>query len=106
MRGLGAIFAVGVLLMAAGCSAKREYGFISHPGTRVANIALDRDPRLTDLAEQLAERSDWPAIDLGYVVDSIDSSTVFSYDDQSFYDQLGGAFHREAESLRVRSLER
>ncbi len=106
MRGLGAIFAVCGLLALAGCAPRRTYVFETRPGARVANIALDRDPGLTDLAEQFAERSDWPSVDFGYVTDEIDSSTVFSYDDQSFYDRLGGSFHRETESLRARSVER
>lgn len=102
MRGLGAI----LLLSCAGCAAPRATVYIGDGRRPPTNLALDRDPRLTQLAEEFSSRSDWPAVDFGYVVDQFEATTVFSYDDQSFYDRLGGAFHRAAETIHIRSVDR
>lgn len=67
------------------------------------NLALGPAPAVNVLAEQFAGRAAAPGAYIGYRLGEMSYSTVFTYDDQSFYDRLGGAYFQEADSFRLQS---
>jgi hypothetical protein len=67
------------------------------------NLALGPGPEVNLLAEQFAGRLAAPGAYVGYRLGEMAFSSVFTYDDQSFYDRLGGAYFQEADSFRLQS---
>lgn len=65
-----------------------------------ANLALGSHPQHVQIGELLTYRSDWPAVRMGYVFEDIASFFIHSYDDQSFYDRLGGGHFNLFEATR------
>lgn len=67
---------------------------------------LARSPLLVQIADAFSIRSDWPSTPIGFYFDDISSYSIMNYDDQSFYDEMGGASYWIAESYRTGSLLR
>lgn len=67
---------------------------------RCANLVLGPTREDALLAEVFAGRSNWPSFSRGYLLDSTTYVTQFQFDDQSFYDRLGGGFVDSTESMR------
>lgn len=92
--------------MLASCASDRA-ARCNHAATVIAPRTkpapyLVLGPKADDvfIAEALAGRSHWPSYDRGYLLDSTTYITQFRYDDQSFYDQLGGGFIDSTETIR------
>lgn len=66
------------------------------------NLALGPSAETNLLAEELTVRSSWPSLPTGYVLDDVTEATEVMFDDQSFYDRLGGSFFRAGQSVRTR----
>lgn len=97
---------IPVLVMASGCGVDRGALLVSTPRHPAPNLVLS--PWREDLraAEAFASRSDWPSSSIGYEYETFEESTLFSYDDQSFHDRLGGGLYHSATSVRFSSRRR
>jgi len=106
MRGSGSILGAGLLLV--GCATPPHATVLVAPCVEdefarrpIANLALGPRGGLPVEAEWFAQRSDWPSVPSGYVFDQVESFTQFLFDDQSFFDRLGGSFFAQSESVRT-----
>ncbi|MBL8877837.1 MAG: hypothetical protein JNG88_01855 [Phycisphaerales bacterium] len=94
------------VLVLVSCASRRgrdceyEASVIRAERPRCANLALGPTREDAVFAEAFAGRLNWPSYDRGYLLDSTTYVTQFQYDDQSFYDRLGGGFMDSTESVR------
>jgi len=65
-----------------------------------ANLALGPSAEVAVLATQMTERSDWPAVDTGYLMDDQTFYATTTYDVQSHFDRFGSLYY---EALSVRT---
>jgi hypothetical protein len=70
---------------------------IYRPG---ANLALGPSPQYVRVASGLTGRREWPAVSVGYVLDDITFLSDVQFDDQYFYDRLGG-YSRLGQTIRT-----
>jgi hypothetical protein len=104
----------GVILLAigvGGCASQphEPRGTVHDPvlaeaflsGRPTANLVLGPSPRTGQIAETLAQRSSWPAVENGYRFDEMTYFSEYTYDDQSFYDYWGGAFISARQTIRT-----
>lgn len=95
-----------LLLTLASCASDRarrsEYApsVVKGDAARVPNLVLGPAAEDAWIAEAFAGRSRWPSVDRGYLLDSTTYITQFRYDDQSFFDRLGGGFIDSTETIR------
>lgn len=92
---------VGLILVVwtmglAGCAAPQMVANI--PPT--ANLALGPSAEVAVLATQMTERSDWPSVDNGYIMDDQTFYATTTYDVQSHFDRFGSLYY---EALSVRT---
>lgn len=65
-----------------------------------ANLALGGNPQDVVVASRLMSRREWPAVSVGYVLDDITFLCDVQFDDQYFYDRLGG-YSRLGQTIRT-----
>jgi hypothetical protein len=99
--------------MLCGCAGRQPFAIIPGPGVgmsggsgRVANLALGPSAEHSYIAEFFAYRSSWPSASVGYRFDDTSYHTEIIYDDQAFYERLGGGYFRAAETIRTGVLVR
>lgn len=73
---------------------------------RTPNLLLGGSAETLEIAQDFAYRSDWPSTPFGYFFDDLSSFTEVVYDDQAFYDRLGGSFYHHGEQIRTGALLR
>ena len=100
--------AIALLSALGGCASKPPHAAVVIHDPAVVerdrppgNLALGPAPAVAALAEQMAGRTPAPGAYVGYALGEMAFSSVFTYDDQSFYDRLGGAYFHEADSFRM-----
>ncbi len=105
MRRAGKI-AVWVVIL-CGCASRQPFAIIPGPGAGAsggsdppANLALGPSAELGRIAELFVYRSSWPSVPIGYRFDDRSYHTEITYDDQAFYERLGGGYFRAAETIR------
>ena len=79
----------------AGCQAPPRFAVLSDeaPEPASANLVLGRYAETAALAEVVALRSDWPAVERGLRLDDVTFYTNVLYDEQAHYDRFGGLFY-------------
>lgn len=100
MKRLAAI--LWTTLLVAGCAGTSGYAVVEPRGgvPRQANLALGPTRGHTQVAQQFAARSDWPAAVLGFRSEDITFYTTITYDQQSYNDRYN-SFYRETQSVRT-----
>ena len=90
------------LLVLASCASDDTRRSAYAPSVVACGPNLVLGPKAEDawLAEAFAGRSSWPSAERGYLLDSTTYITQFRYDDQSFFDRLGGGFIDSTEKFR------
>jgi len=71
-----------------------------------ANLALGPTAEHGRIAEYFTQRSTWPSVPVGYRLDDAAYHVEVIYDDQSFYDRLGGGYFRMSETARTSTMLR
>lgn len=82
------------------CQEPKEPGKGAALRARVPNLALAPVAEDNAFVEAFAYRSEWPAVAMGYRFDDVALLVDDSFDDQSFYDRLGGSHYRSVVSSR------
>ena len=98
--------AIGALLL-CGC-APRERAVVLRSATAAAsgrvmglpNLALGPTADHARIAAFMATRSDWPSVETGYRLGEVSEFSEVIFDEESFYDRLGGGFYRGRQSFR------
>ena len=67
---------------------------------RTANLLLGPTAEHFYIAQTFDYRSDWPSVSNGYHFDQISTYEEVIYDDQFYYDSLGGVYYRAGEEYR------
>ena len=93
-----------LLLLLGGCAVRGPA--VSMLADSRANLLLADRPDELILAQELAGRSDWPAVSRGYVFDEVFTATRVIVDDQSFFDPLGGIHINVGESVQTQTTVR
>lgn len=100
------VFAALVAATLAGCAAPRPAG--ARLTRRSGCIARRPPPNLlsgqADLlasAREFAFRSDWPSTPIGIHVDDVTRYSSVVYDDQTYFDELGGVHERIDTQVRT-----
>lgn len=93
-----------LLLLLGGCAVRGPV--VSTLYDSRANLLLSRQPDELIIAQELAGRSDWPAVSRGYVFDDVFTATRVIVDDQSFFDPLGGIHIDVGESVQTQTTVR
>ncbi len=93
-----------LLLLLTGCAVRPPAVTTLHDGQ--TNLLLSQRPDELVLAQELAGRSDWPALSRGYVFDEVFTATRVIVDDQSFFDPLGGIHINVGESVQTQTTVR
>ncbi len=107
----GTLIAICSVLL-SGCAARDEGTLLFAPEARPAqtapapNLVLGPTAEHARLAEEFAYRANWPSVDLGYRVDDTSYATEVMFDDQVYYDRLGGSFLYGTQSVRTSVLLR
>ena len=96
MKRAGKIAALCALL--AGCAGPGKYAVLHAPA---ANLALGPTAEHVRLGEAFAYRSAWPSVDAGYRFEDTSFFSQVIFDDQSFYDRLGGGLYHETQTVRT-----
>jgi hypothetical protein len=101
------------MLVFSGCAARQPYAVVYGPGKAVPgrraptpNLVLGPSAEHVRIAESFAYRSTWPSVPVGYRVDDVSYGTEVIYDDQAFYDRIGGGYFRMSETVRTSALLR
>ena len=99
---------VATLSLCAGCAAPsgRIQGLVAVGPSAPPNLLLGRFADDARSAQWLAGRADWPAIDAGYRVEDVSTTTEVSVNDESFYDRMGGGFYRTTFTTRTGAVVR
>lgn len=101
--------AVAVLLgLAAGCATPsgRIQALVAVGPERPSNLLVGRRADDTRASQWLAGRTDWPALDFGYRLNDVLTTTDVSVNDESFFDRLGGGYYRTTYSTHTRTVVR
>ena len=111
MKRAGKIAIWAIIL--CGCAGRQPVAILPGPevagsdGTgSLANLALGPSAEHGRIAEMFAYRSSWPAVPIGYRFDDRSYHTEVIYDDQAFYERLGGGYFRATETIRTGVLVR
>ena len=75
-------------------------------GRRTPNLLLGPSAEHFYIAQTFDYRSDWPSVSNGYHFDESSTFNEVIYDDQFFYDSLGGYYYRVGEEYRTRTIVR
>lgn len=97
LRPLRGLICLGLTLAACGCAVPRAGLFVGRPRS---DALLDRDPVVALFAQDLAHRVAWPAVENGYEVNNVEYFSDVTFDEEGFYDELGGGFLRSRFSER------
>lgn len=98
------VAAIVAAAMLAGCAAPRPAGallvrhgqFPHHPAPNLLGDNAD----LVAAARDFTYRSDWPSVPVGFFVDDVTHYSTVIYDDQTFFDELGGIHEHVASQVR------
>ncbi len=111
MRCLICASLIAVLL--AGCSAPPPVAVLHRrdpardiAGRRTPNLLFGPSAEHFYIAQTFDYRSDWPSVSNGYHFDEYSTYNEVTYDDQFFYDSLGGSYYRSGEEYRTRTIVR
>lgn len=69
-------------------------------GRAIPNLALGSAAEHNLIGEALTARTAWPAVEGGYRFDDVSYFSQVIFDDQAFYDRLGGGFFQGNQSVR------
>lgn len=94
---LGPLSAVLAVWLSGCCSAPC---YSPRTSRTHANLVLGPSPEVARSAERFGPRTLVPDAIIGYRVDSYSTSTTILFDDQSFYDRMGGGVFHGAVSER------
>lgn len=102
MRTLATGIALAALACVLGCNSPRSHYAVLYSGPQrpAGNLALGPNAWDNRFAETQASRSTWPSINHGYRFNEITSYSQTIFDDQSFYDRLGGGYFQGGQSVR------
>ncbi len=87
-----------MLLLLVGCASRPPVAAVLDRGS--ANLVLAQQPEELLIAQEMAGRSNWPALTDGYRFELSNTATRVIVDDQSFFDPLGGIHINVGESVR------
>ncbi len=75
-------------------------------GRTAPNLLLGSSAEHFYIAQTFDYRSDWPSVSIGYRFDEYSTYSEVIYDDQFFYDSLGGSYYRVGQDYRTRTIVR
>lgn len=100
-RGRQLLCVIGLVLVGCSAGGPRGQALWAYEARPTPNLALGPTVDHNLLTREFVGRSAWPSVDAGYQVEDVSYFSIFSYDDQSFYDRFSGGYSRQSISERV-----